>query len=124
MTEQADMHPSEVELTKLQVTGCTLMASMVEGSLQDGQMPPADVMEWFCNFMLHNMIMIEHEVVNNDNKEAEKSLQSAVAAVASLIKIAERNKLFRLHHDLVNGLKARKLRYPTHMDLSYGGLLP
>lgn len=124
MNDQTELHPSEAELAKLQVTGCTLMATMVENSLQDGQMPPADVMEWFCKFMLHNFIMIEHEVVNNGNKEAEKSLQSAVAAVASLLKITGRNKLLRLNHEMAADLNARKLRYPTHMDLTYGGLLP
>lgn len=114
------------ELMRLESEAAQTLAVMTQGAIQGGTMPPKQVFDWYAMFNVENLIMLEAAVLLGDMKteENEAALHDAVANVSATLKVASKQKMFVLQSDVEKRLQARKLRYPTTMDLTYGGLLP
>lgn len=118
------------EILKSDNIASTLLMEMAIGSLQDAQMPPRPVFEWAMHNVAYNLAHLEHFVLMAESKdtpeysEREASLKNAVDMMSSMLGLAQKHKMFGVVASTEQILNTRKIRYPTHMDLTYGGRLP
>lgn len=101
------------------------LMQMVIGALQDASMPPRPIFEWAMHNVAYNFAHLEHAVLMGEkDEERELALKKAVDMLSSMLAIANKNKMFGVVASTEQILNTRKIRYPTHMDLTYQGLLP
>lgn len=125
-TESIAPPPYAEEILESNSVAADNLMSMVIGALQDAQMPPRPVFEWAMHNVAFNLAHIEHFVLMSETEDEERSgaLKKAVEMMSSMLGIAQKNKMFGVVASTEQILNTRKIRYPTHMDLTYGGLLP
>lgn len=107
-----------------------ILSGMVKASLAEGAMPPREIMSWYMKNITLMFMHIEFDSVFNplsDEKERESidaAIRSSVQNITMFLAILRKNKMLTLENELISMLNARKLRFPTHMDLTYGNNLP
>ncbi len=104
------------------------LGAMVLGAIESGSQPPTPIFRWFCMHSTYLFMQVEEmTILHNDapvTKEQEQEVNQAAAMVAVLLKHARKHKMFALENEIVSVLNVRKMRYPTTMDMTYGGNLP
>lgn len=94
--------------------GAALMASMVAGAIEGGDMPPKDVLEWYADNLTLTAIAVESSMLNDEdeNKPSESDTYIAFNAVRDLMSLGEANQMFYLQARIRDHLKHRMLRLP------------
>ena len=93
--------------------GAAMMYEMVRASIDTGQMPPRDVMDWFARVTVYQFISLEFISTERALTEQEmENMQAARGDLDGLMKIAERSKLFALQATINDILRTRMLRLP------------
>lgn len=121
---QAKLPPNTEEMIKSDSVASDLLLEMVIGSLNSKAMPPRPIFEWALLHVAYNLTHLEHFFLEEGRKELEQDLLRTAELLASLVAVADKNKMFGLTIQVRDVLNARKLRYPHTMDLTYGGRLP
>lgn len=94
--------------------GAGLMASMVRGSLEGGEIPPKDILEWYADNLVLTAVAAELSMLldKDDNKPSEADVYLAFNEVRELLSIGKANNMFWISSRVKELLDRRMLRLP------------
>lgn len=106
----------EEELAQASVQAARIVHGMVLASLEAGEMPPKDVLEWFTKVTVYQLAQAEHSMFEAETPEDEEQARAAVMAITDEIRqlqqLASGQKMFWMTSTIDDLLKVRMLRLP------------
>lgn len=116
MTDAPKMVHSE-DLANTLAQGSDILASMISTSVDDGEMPPADLFKWYVEYVVLRFVLEEYQMLyqteDKNLAESHMHVQVIAAAIRKLLQRIRANKQFGLEASVNDRLRQRKLHLPT-----------